>query len=87
MQYPYQICNRSNCYRGVKKPLNPVLGEIFTCYWEYPDKTRGYYIAEQTSHHPPKSSYFYYAPDHHIRVDGMFVGSLRIYVLTSRQAL
>ncbi|KAF2186479.1 hypothetical protein K469DRAFT_726053 [Zopfia rhizophila CBS 207.26] len=55
---------------GVKKPLNPVLGEIFTCYWDYPDGTRGYYISEQTSHHPPKSSYFFMAPDHHIRIDG-----------------
>ncbi|EXJ83532.1 hypothetical protein A1O1_07155 [Capronia coronata CBS 617.96] len=55
---------------GVKKPLNPILGETFTCYWDYPDGTRGYYIAEQTSHHPPKSSYFFMAPYHHIRVDG-----------------
>ncbi|KAI0137101.1 hypothetical protein BJ170DRAFT_43952 [Xylariales sp. AK1849] len=55
---------------GVKKPLNPILGEIFTCYWDLPDKTRAYYISEQTSHHPPKSSYFYMAPEHHIRVDG-----------------
>lgn len=55
---------------GVKKPLNPILGETFACYWEYPDDTRGYYIAEQTSHHPPKSSYFFMAPDHGIRVDG-----------------
>lgn len=56
--------------RGVKKPLNPILGEIFTCYWDLDDGTRAYYIAEQTSHHPPQSSYFYMAPDHHIRVDG-----------------
>ncbi|KAF2875888.1 oxysterol binding protein [Massariosphaeria phaeospora] len=55
---------------GVKKPLNPILGEIFTGYWDYPDGTRGYYISEQTSHHPPKSSYFYMAPEHHIRIDG-----------------
>ncbi|RMZ87320.1 hypothetical protein DV736_g5452, partial [Chaetothyriales sp. CBS 134916] len=55
---------------GVKKPLNPILGETFTCWWEYPDQTKGYYIAEQTSHHPPKSSYFFMAPEHHIRVDG-----------------
>lgn len=55
---------------GVKKPLNPILGEIFTCYWDLPDKTRAYYISEQTSHHPPKSSYFYLVPEHHIRVDG-----------------
>ncbi|KAI0394819.1 Oxysterol-binding protein [Xylariaceae sp. FL0594] len=55
---------------GVKKPLNPILGEIFSCYWDLPDATRAYYISEQTSHHPPKSSYFYMAPDHHIRIDG-----------------
>lgn len=55
---------------GVKKPLNPILGETFTGYWDYPDKTRAFYIAEQTSHHPPKSSYFFMAPEHHIRIDG-----------------
>ncbi|KAL2013147.1 hypothetical protein VTN00DRAFT_672 [Thermoascus crustaceus] len=55
---------------GVKKPLNPILGETFTCYWDYPDGTRGYYISEQTSHHPPKSSYFFMAPEHNIRIDG-----------------
>ncbi|KAF1990502.1 putative oxysterol binding protein [Aulographum hederae CBS 113979] len=55
---------------GVKKPMNPIIGEIFTCYWDYPDKTQGYYIAEQTSHHPPKSSYFFMAPEHNIRIDG-----------------
>ncbi|KAL8343274.1 hypothetical protein RB598_004561 [Gaeumannomyces tritici] len=55
---------------GVKKPLNPILGEIFTCYWDLPNNTHAYYISEQTSHHPPKSSYFYMVPHHHIRVDG-----------------
>ncbi|KAI0199093.1 Oxysterol-binding protein [Astrocystis sublimbata] len=55
---------------GVKKPLNPILGEVYSCYWDLPDHTRAYYISEQTSHHPPKSSYFYMAPDHHIRIDG-----------------
>ncbi|KAI9830555.1 MAG: hypothetical protein M1819_005513 [Sarea resinae] len=55
---------------GVKKPLNPILGESFTCSWNYPDNTRGYYISEQTSHHPPKSSYFFMAPEHYIRIDG-----------------
>lgn len=54
----------------MKKPLNPILGEVFTCYWDYEDGTQGYYIAEQTSHHPPKSSYFFMAPEHNIRIDG-----------------
>ncbi|KAK0389590.1 hypothetical protein NLU13_3165 [Sarocladium strictum] len=55
---------------GVKKPLNPILGEVFTCYWDLEDGKHAYYISEQTSHHPPKSSYFYLAPNHHIRIDG-----------------
>jgi len=55
---------------GVKKPLNPILGEVHSCYWDLPDGTKAYYISEQTSHHPPKSSYFYMAPSHHIRIDG-----------------
>lgn len=60
----FEVC------RGVKKPLNPILGETFTCAWEYPDDTKGYYISEQTSHHPPKSSYFFMAPEHGIHIDG-----------------
>ncbi|KAL9084796.1 MAG: hypothetical protein Q9159_005032 [Coniocarpon cinnabarinum] len=55
---------------GVKKPLNPILGERFYGWWDYSDGTKGFYIAEQTSHHPPKSSYFFMAPEHHIRIDG-----------------
>ncbi|KAG7729215.1 hypothetical protein KL933_001441 [Ogataea haglerorum] len=59
--------------KAVKKPLNPILGEYFTCYWDLPDGSQAYYVAEQTSHHPPKSSYFYIIPDYNIRVDGMVV--------------
>jgi len=55
---------------GVKKPLNPILGEVFTGWWDFEDGTKAYYISEQTSHHPPKSSYYYAVPHHHIRVDG-----------------
>lgn len=59
--------------KAVKKPLNPVLGEYFTCYWDLPNNTQAFYIAEQTSHHPPKSSYFYMSPENGIRVDGTLV--------------
>ncbi|KAK7205958.1 Oxysterol-binding protein 6 [Myxozyma melibiosi] len=59
--------------KAVKKPLNPVLNEYFTCYWDLPNNTRAYYISEQTSHHPPKSSYFYMSPENHIRIDGTLV--------------
>lgn len=57
--------------KAVKKPLNPILGEFFTCYWDLPDGSQAYYIAEQTSHHPPKSSYFYSIPKYGIRIDGL----------------
>ncbi|KAH3676807.1 hypothetical protein OGATHE_001297 [Ogataea polymorpha] len=63
--------------KAVKKPLNPILGEYFTCYWDLPNGSQAYYVAEQTSHHPPKSSYFYIIPDHNIRVDGIVVPKSR----------
>ncbi|KAK9455184.1 hypothetical protein V1511DRAFT_337051 [Dipodascopsis uninucleata] len=63
--------------KAVKKPLNPVLCEHFSCYWDLPNNTRAYYIAEQTSHHPPKSSYFYMSPENHIRVDGTLIPKSR----------
>ncbi|AET40524.1 oxysterol-binding protein OSH6 Ecym_6132 [Eremothecium cymbalariae DBVPG len=56
--------------KAVKKPLNPVLGEYFTAYWDLPNKQQAFYVAEQTSHHPPKSLYFYMIPESNIRVDG-----------------
>lgn len=60
--------------KAVKKPLNPVLGELFTCYWDnLPEGNSAYYISEQTSHHPPKSSYFYVVPEQKIKVDGIII--------------
>ena len=59
--------------KAVKKPLNPVLGEHFTCYWDLPNNTKAFYVAEQTSHHPPKSSYFYMSPENGIRIDGTLI--------------
>lgn len=56
--------------KAVKKPLNPVLGEYFSSYWDLHNGTKAFYIAEQTSHHPPKSSYFYMSPENGIRIDG-----------------
>ncbi|EPY50622.1 oxysterol binding protein [Schizosaccharomyces cryophilus OY26] len=67
---------------GVKKPLNPVLGETFTGFWKFPpsdiqspglNNLNGVavYIAEQVSHHPPISAYFYYCPQYKVRIDGV----------------
>jgi hypothetical protein len=33
--------------KGLKKPYNPILGETFRCYWEHPNGTKTFYIAEQ----------------------------------------
>ena len=54
----------------MKKPLNPVLGEHFTGKWTFPDGSEALYVAEQVSHHPPKSAYFYISPENGIRIDG-----------------
>lgn len=59
--------------KGVKKPYNPVLGEFFRCKYQYPDGTKGFYIAEQVSHHPPISAFFYISPMNKLCI----VGELR----------
>ncbi|KAH9820521.1 hypothetical protein DFH28DRAFT_1020420 [Melampsora americana] len=56
--------------KGVKKPYNPILGEFFRCRYEYPDGTQGFYIAEQVSHHPPVSAFYYASPGHHLEIWG-----------------
>ena len=56
--------------QGVKKPYNPVLGEFYRCKYKYPDATEGYYVAEQVSHHPPISAYYYASPDNGIVIAG-----------------
>ncbi|KAM6497875.1 hypothetical protein JOM56_005823 [Amanita muscaria] len=59
--------------KGVKKPYNPILGEFFRCRYDYPNGTRGFYIAEQVSHHPPISAFFYISPENRVKI----VGELR----------
>lgn len=56
--------------KGVKKPYNPILGEFFRCRYDYPDGSQGFYIAEQVSHHPPISAYFYISPANHVQIIG-----------------
>ncbi|KAI0726030.1 Oxysterol-binding protein [Fomitopsis betulina] len=59
--------------KGVKKPYNPVLGEFFRCRYDYPDGSQGFYIAEQVSHHPPVSAFYYVTPVNKVCI----VGELR----------
>ncbi|KAG5646904.1 hypothetical protein DXG03_001980 [Asterophora parasitica] len=56
--------------KGVKKPYNPILGEFFRCRYDYPDGTQGFYIAEQVSHHPPISAFFYISPANRVSILG-----------------
>ncbi|KAF4622863.1 hypothetical protein D9613_001590 [Agrocybe pediades] len=56
--------------KGVKKPYNPVLGEFFRCRYDYPNGTQGFYIAEQVSHHPPISAFYYITPANHVSIIG-----------------
>jgi hypothetical protein len=39
--------------KGVKKPYNPILGEFFRCRYDYPDGTKGFYVAEQGTWRSP----------------------------------
>ncbi|KAG0167529.1 hypothetical protein DFQ29_000368 [Apophysomyces sp. BC1021] len=65
-----QLSKNMDLHRGVKKPYNPVLGELFRCQWNYDDGTSAFYIAEQVSHHPPISTYFYGSPENGIFIQG-----------------
>ncbi|GAA5814643.1 hypothetical protein MFLAVUS_008142 [Mucor flavus] len=56
--------------KGVRKPYNPVLGEIFRCKYKYPNGSEAVYVAEQVSHHPPISAYYYGSPDHGVYIQG-----------------
>ncbi|KAJ9120461.1 hypothetical protein QFC24_005133 [Naganishia onofrii] len=56
--------------KGVKKPYNPVLGEFFRCTYHYEDGSEGYYVAEQVSHHPPISAFFYVSPRNRVIITG-----------------
>jgi hypothetical protein len=56
--------------KGVKKPYNPTLGEFFRCRYDYPNGTHGFYIAEQVSHHPPISAFFYISPANKVQILG-----------------
>nr|KAJ3422502.1 hypothetical protein HK105_007777 [Polyrhizophydium stewartii] len=56
--------------KGVKKPFNPVLGEIFRCRWDLDNGTQSFYVCEQVLHHPPVSAYFYASPENGVVITG-----------------
>ena len=57
--YYFSGLHISTAALGPKAPLNPILGE--TLQREMPDGTK--FFAEQTSHHPPVTSYQLVGPD------------------------
>lgn len=56
--------------KGVKKPYNPILGEFFRCEYKLKDGSRAMYLAEQVSHHPPVTAYYYSLPELGIFITG-----------------
>lgn len=45
--------------KGLKKPYNPALGELYRTYWFDPkSQSKTFFIAEQVSHHPPISTFY-----------------------------
>ncbi|RKO96511.1 hypothetical protein CXG81DRAFT_4641, partial [Caulochytrium protostelioides] len=59
--------------KGVKKPYNPVLGEIFRCRYQLADGSNSYFISEQVSHHPPMTAYYLATPRHDVYINGMII--------------
>jgi oxysterol-binding protein-related protein 8 len=58
--------------RKLKKPFNPIIGEVFRCYWNYLDGSKAYCISEQVSHHPPISCFLYCNITHGVYISGEF---------------
>ncbi|KAK3778498.1 hypothetical protein RRG08_024906, partial [Elysia crispata] len=59
-----------------KKPYNPIIGETFHCSWhvkdiegEDEDGTRLIYTAEQVSHHPPVSAFYFECPSKKMKMN------------------
>lgn len=58
--------------KGVKKPYNPVLNEVFKCNYEVQDGSIFTYFAEQVSHHPPISGFFAEHPKSGLTAEGYY---------------
>jgi hypothetical protein len=55
------------------------LGEFFRCKYKFEDGSDAFYIAEQVSHHPPASAYFYTCPTHKVIITGELKPKSRFY--------
>ncbi|CAL1535992.1 unnamed protein product [Lymnaea stagnalis] len=56
-----------------KKPYNPIIGETFHCSWKLPTQDNKQqtivYTAEQVSHHPPVSAFYFGSPDSKVNMN------------------
>lgn len=41
------VFSRKLLLQGVKKPYNPILGEMYRCYWKHKDGSKTMFVAEQ----------------------------------------
>ena len=55
---------------GVKKPYNPILGECCRAEWDHGEHGRTLFVAEQTSHHPRVSAFYFVNPRCNLVVEG-----------------
>ncbi|EFC46120.1 predicted protein [Naegleria gruberi] len=58
--------------KGVKKPYNPVLGEVFRCNYELRENGLMTCIGEQVSHHPPKSAIYAECKQKELLLEGWY---------------
>ncbi|KAI0789174.1 Oxysterol-binding protein [Abortiporus biennis] len=67
-----QYTSRNEKLGSEKKPLNPVLGELFYGYWPNDATNRGQtnLIVEQVSHHPPITAYYIENKDKGLSLQG-----------------
>lgn len=65
--------------KGVKKPFNPILGELFRANYKFEDGSKLTYFAEQVSHHPPISALYAEVKDKGIEMNGWYYPKSKFY--------
>lgn len=65
--------------KGVKKPFNPILGELFRANYKFEDGSKLTYFAEQVSHHPPISALFGEIKEKGIEMNGWYYPKSKFY--------
>jgi len=56
----YNWKNTSKKSMYLVKPYNPIIGEVFKCFWYNDDGSKTTYVSEQVCHHPPISAFYTY---------------------------